>query len=165
MGIAESNRATAPATKLGTKVDVDTSHWPLVVCTYPRTPLTDQDVQGLIATLFALLRRREKHVCVMDGLAIEETINARQRRMFADFAEDAEARALSAHKIADVLLIASTLARGAVTAIFWLQKPVSPTRVAGSVDEAMPFLRERFAAEGMEFTPAIQARLAQLRRR
>lgn len=146
-------------------IAVDTSFFPLVVIEMPKHPLTDAEVDGMIAALTAILRRREKHLVLIDGLDIELGINPKQRKSFTDFASNAEMRELSRFKLADVLLLSSAILRGAMTAVFWIAPPVSPTKPFATIDEALPFVRERLQAGGLTSTPAMEARLSKLRRK
>jgi hypothetical protein len=109
-----------------------------------------------------MLRRRQKYLIVMDCLAVDHMVNARQRAAFGDFVMNPEARALSAFKVADVVLMRSALVRGAITAIFWVSPPVSPVKLCGRVDEVSPYVEQRFREEKIPFTRAMELRLARL---
>ncbi len=74
-------------------VDVDAKLWPHVVCTFPGEPLTDAGIEALIGRFFSMLRRRQKYLIVMDCLAVDHMVDARQRAAFGDFVMNPEARA------------------------------------------------------------------------
>lgn len=153
------------STGISTGPTIDESAFPLVVVTFQREAMTDAQIEGFIARLTSILRRRQKHMVILDGLAVESGLDARQRKRFTDFVQDSEMRDLSRFKMADVLLLKSPILRGMLTAVFWLAPPVSPTKPFADIDEALPFIKQRFRDEGIEFTLAMETRLLRMRRR
>jgi hypothetical protein len=153
---------TTPSTRSAASCDL--TLWPLAVFTLPPTALTDEALEALIANLQGILRRRDKHLVLMDCLAVEHSANARQRARLAMFLQEPEARSLSSFKIADVVLLRSAIVRGAITAIFWVSPPASPIKLCGDGDEALPFIRQRFREEGLTLTAAMEARIARMGR-
>lgn len=155
------------ASNLGTSKGpiLDESAFPLVIVSFGREAMTDAQIEDFIAQLTAILRRRQKHLVIMDALWVEEGLDARQRKRFTDFVQNGEMRDLSRYKMADVLLLKSPILRGMLTAVFWLAPPVSPTKPFADIDEALPFIKQRFKDEGVPFTQAMEARLQRIRRR
>lgn len=120
-------------------IRVDFSGWPIVVTTSTTGLLSDEDFEAyLVSYGTALNQRKGEYVAVVDlrqGGAL--TPKQRQRLTGAMSAPETGAQC-----VGTALIFESTLMRGMLTAILWIQQPKYPTKVFASVMEASDWGRE-----------------------
>lgn len=138
---------------------LDSSLFPLVCTVFGETPMTDDDVRGYCRELDTLAEKRGRFFQLIDTSRQKTSASAVQRRIFSDWIADPRARRLAEDRMADAIVITSALVRGAVTAVFWIRPPVAPTKIFATPREALPFLEERAAANGVTLTPAMRERI------
>jgi hypothetical protein len=67
---------------------------------------------------------------------------------------------LASNNLGHALLFSNAAIRGALRAVFWINKPAAPIKPFGSIAEAAPWVRERLFGAGPEVSPAIEDLLA-----
>lgn len=137
----------------------DKALFPLLYITFTARPMTDADVHAFCGEMDTILKAGRKCFALIDTTRQRSAATATQRRIFAEWISDPRSRALSKLRVADALVIPNPLIRGAVTAVFWVRPPVAPTKTVGTASEAIPHLEEHARAAGLEFTPAMRARV------
>ncbi len=126
-------------------IEVDESRWPLVVIRWPRGPVTDADVEALIALSLGHLARRERFASLHDGVRATG-LDGRQRRRMADHV-NAYRKPLGEWHVAAAIVVDSAIVRGIVTAINWLSPPPFPQRQFATRAEAEAWLLGMLDAE------------------
>jgi hypothetical protein len=128
------------------RVTLDESLRPLLVLTFhgevgPHE--LDRHLEALAATL-----RRGTEPCVLVYDAMNATMpSAAQRKRQAEWIREHTAM-LRQKTIASVFAIGSSLLRGAITAIFWVQPAPTRTHVVSSRAEAIDWARQQLRASG-----------------
>ncbi len=130
---------------------LDTTHWPLVTLVLPADVAT-LDLDQLTEDQNAIFAREGRYVSLVDGSAVSKFPNGVVRRHFADWTERNRPR-LRRWQAADSLIVPNSLGRGMLTAVHWLSPPAVPTKVVGTMEEAIVFLREHLADEGLDTAP------------
>lgn len=100
-------------------IDVDTSLWPVVVCT-PRGNLSDKEYQQMFAAFDELWRRGQKFVTITDT-RFNDTATARQRQLIGEWVKK-NGPTIQRHSLGSVLIVESAIVRGALTAISWVSQ-------------------------------------------
>jgi hypothetical protein len=125
----------------------DHSRAPLLVQRYPR----DTGDQELIAFTGAVEAYMAAHpapfawVCDASNLV---HATARQRQLMGEF-EKRTAEHDRKYCLGTALVVASPVARGIITAVYWLSPPVYPYRTFARWDDAEKWARERLAEKGV----------------
>jgi hypothetical protein len=110
-------------------------------------PSTDEEFVAYLARLDESLKRRTKSVTVVDardaGVA-----SALQRKMQAEWMQR-NARTLEAFSLGTVFVITSTMVRGFLTAIMWMQQPPGGHHIVATIEEAHAWTTQRLRAVGL----------------
>lgn len=124
------------------RIVVDASTWPIARVTLPSSA-TDDEVRRYLDELRKLRERREPYALIVDANA-SKGFSATQRQMQADYV--ASGLPLSRRFLRAFAFVASsTMQRGMLTAIFWLNKPDWPHQTFRTVEEATAWVTERMA--------------------
>ncbi len=126
------------------RVLVDSSRWPLLQVTLPENQ-TDAELQAYLDELGEYRDRHEAYAVVVH-LDASAGFSARQRRMQAEYIE----RGLqwSRKYLKGLAFVTqSSVRRGMLTAIFWIQKPESPYRIFSDADEALRWASAQIQTE------------------
>lgn len=118
-------------------ITVDPSAWPLVRVTYIDS-VDDATFDAYVREQAALLERREPYVILFDARN-SGMPNARQRQRMAEYSREHEAD-LKKYCKRGVFVISSSVVRGALTAIFWVQPLPFPHDVVATMAEAEKLL-------------------------
>jgi hypothetical protein len=105
-----------------------------IVWAVPPMKATDDDINRVLAALTAELKRGSPYVLLFD-LTLSAMPNATQRQKLASHIRDNEVRIQRWVRGVGVVL-SSPLARGIVTAVFWVAPPKVPYRLFTSRSEA-----------------------------
>ena len=101
--------------------------------------VSDDEVGVYLDRLAQLRDRRQDYAIILDG-SLSSGFSARQRQMQADYV--AEGISITREHLKAFAFVAkSTMQRGMLTAILWLQRPVWPNAVFASLAEADAFCR------------------------
>src|SRR5688572_22807501 len=121
------------------KIQVDETHWPLVVTRWPVGEISDSDCEEYLRLSLQLSARQQRHVVLHEAVA-ETSLSAKQRRTMGDHIKQHK-EALKAH-VAGAAIVSSSMAiRGLITAINWVSPPPFPQKVFKSRNEAETWLR------------------------
>lgn len=141
-----------PARAGVTRVDIDTTMWPIVVVTPPLTPMTHELVERFKVEWTDLLNHRtERYVCIND-LSHAPSMPPAQRRSMTDWMNENE-RNLAAQCCATAMVFDSMLMRGALTAMLWMFRPPYPTEVFKTREDALRWAREMLDRNAQKPTP------------
>ena len=128
--------------------------FPLVV-TVGASKQTDGELDEMVAGYDQLFERGERYALITYSPEGAEMPSARARKRIADWAESPSVRAFSKKLcVGSATVVQSQLARGALTAIMWLWKPVAPHKIVATPLDAIDFCLERIAVSDvpMPFT-------------
>jgi hypothetical protein len=134
---------TAPAL-IGARGEplISTARFPLVNVTMPAGAMSDDGLRSLLARIDQLVAERKRIALVVDYRPLNEVPNPTQRAELARWMRET-ARGNQDVIIATAHVVASTLLRGAITAVNWIQRPVTPQYVAADLAEAERWCRTR----------------------
>ncbi len=121
-------------------ITVDTSGAPLLRVTFAGT-LDDDAFNAYLAEYRAFLGRGMRYAIVIDA-STSGVPSPAQRRLLADSIRDDRPR-LRAQCVGGAFVISSTLVRGALTAVLWLQPLPFEYVLVKDVDAAERWCRER----------------------
>lgn len=121
-----------------TRIDVDSSKWPVVRVFLPLAA-TDDEVREYLDTLARLRSRMEPYaLIVVAGKSLG--FSSKQRQMQADYI--ASGLHLSRTYLKAFAFVAgSAMQRGMLTAIFWLRPPEWPHKVFSTLHDAEAWVR------------------------
>lgn len=127
-------------------IHIDDSRFPLVVIRYVGST-SDQEFEQYLSQMEELvLARRATNAVILDA-SKADAASATQRRMQAEWMK-AHETTLRRYSVGNAFVITSTVVRGALTAIFWLQPPAVPSDVFSTYAAAEAWALERLAAAG-----------------
>lgn len=99
-----------------------------------------------------IFQRRERYVSLTDTTAVDGLPDARVRASIGQWLKTIEERA-KRYQVANALVIASPLTRGALTAVHWLAPPPVPTTVCATLMEGARYLEEHARQARLDVTP------------
>lgn len=138
------------------RIDVNYERRPLIVATFFGSP-TDQQfaeyLEALAKNLMECIRTGKKTALLLDTTYAPIPASAGKRKQQADWLEK-YSRELGIACVGTAFVIQSTLVRGAMTAVFWLQRLPYPHTVAASYEQGEAWCIEQLAASGL----SVQAR-------
>jgi hypothetical protein len=124
----------------------DHSRAPLLVQRYPRDT-SDEELSAFTAAVEAFMAdHQEPFAWVVDASALVHA-TARQRQLMSEF-EKRTAEHDRRFCLGTALVVDSPIARGIITAVYWLTPPVYPYRTFAKWDDAEKWARERLAEKG-----------------
>jgi hypothetical protein len=122
---AESTRAT-----------LDLTLWPIVVFTL-REGAKASDFSEVFARFeSAVFTRRERYVCITNVGMLHNVPGAQDRKAIAEWVEK-HADYVRRWELGSSTVIRSAVVRGALTALFWIQKPPTPQTAHGTLRESI----------------------------
>lgn len=123
--------------------NIDLVRWPVIVV-QPRPNVTDAQLRAALESYSRILAARPGvYTMVMDNRAAS-ALSASQRKIIADYNSTHEARARERCR-GVAFVMTSSFVRGIMTAVFWLKKPATETRVFEDVDEAIAWAHSRIS--------------------
>ena len=135
-------------------VTVEERYLPLLV-TFFEDRLTDADLDLVFARHTEVLRRRQPFAHLGDTTKLRAVPSAAQRKRIADWQQEIEPLS-GRFNVGSAMVIPNTLIRGALTAINWVNSPVSPQFHASSLVEGYDWCVAQLAAAGIEETDAMR---------
>ncbi len=135
------------------RIDIDTSLWPIVRVT-PYGNLTDADYEAMFRSFDALWRRRERMLSLTDT---RKSGNAtpKQRQMIGEWLK-ANANTMEQNSLGSVVLVESTLVRGALTAIDWVSGSRIRSEYVGNWNQAVDKVKELLIKHGLPYEYPIE---------
>ncbi len=123
-------------------ISVDLARWPLVVYRFANE-VTLSQLEAYLARQEEMLLRRERSasVVIVESLRMWETAVVRRQAAWIKEHEDELRRA----SLGVALVMTSPLARGMLKAVLWIQPMPQPHKICSTVEEALEWVRARFA--------------------
>ncbi len=132
--------------RMGNRIDVDTSLFPIVRVT-PLGTLTDEDYENMFRQVEALWRRGERFMTITDTRK-SGTATARQRTLIGEWMKK-NAALTERWSMGSIIIVESTIVRGALTAIEWVAQPRVKSDYVGNWEQAVEKARGILARNGM----------------
>lgn len=128
-------------------VVVEERFLPMLVTVFEGT-LSDADLSTLFERHRAVLEARRPFVHLGDTRTLRAVPTATQRARIARW--QAEIEPLSGqYNVGSALVTPNTLVRGTLTAINWIQRPVTPQYYAPTIEDAYTWCIEQLARVGL----------------
>jgi hypothetical protein len=131
---------------MGTIV-TSTQGWPVVVISFPPA-FSDADLEEHLSECERLLRREQQFYCIRDLTRVKHVPTATMRRSAATW-EQANRAALGRLLIGVANVSASTLVRGAMTAMRWITPSPFPETTVSTLQEAQRWGEARYIERGL----------------
>jgi hypothetical protein len=128
-------------------IEIDESRFPLVTVRFDGV-VDDATFEAYLAGLQRMLGRREPYALVLDA-STAGPAPAKQRRRQAEWMAANEAD-VARWSVGAAFVITSSLTRGLLTAILWIQPMPQPHTVVATRREAEQWARERLRARGVD---------------
>lgn len=129
----------------------DLRYLPLVVVSYPKGEVSDEDVAAFIQGQRDLLARRERFAVLTDA-RLAGVLKPNQRRMMADWlveSDEASQRCVAAMGI----VVNNAMIRGALTAVLWIKQPAFPTKITTTLADSARYCISALEMEGIRVGP------------
>lgn len=127
--------------------NIDLVRWPVIVV-QPRPNVTDAQLRAALESYSRILASRAgAYVMVMDNRAAS-ALSASQRKIIAEYNSTHEARTRARCR-GVAFVMTSSFVRGIMTAVFWLKKPATETRVFEDYDDAMLWAEGRVSLSSL----------------
>jgi hypothetical protein len=121
-------------------IRVVTADWPIVLTEFPQSRVADQSLGAVLRYLESLMieatEDEEKLFFVTDLTVVREVTTASQRHLTADWLKRVTPLSLAA-SVGGAQVIPSTLLRGALSVLYWVQPPPTPTFCVRTREVAM----------------------------
>jgi hypothetical protein len=142
------------------EIRVMTLDWPIVVTAFPEKRVPDATLQSVLGhiewVMVEAVKRREKLFFITDLTAMREITPASQRQFTAEWIKR-NADLSRASSVGGATVTPSSILRGIITALYWLQPPPTPAFPAATRHEAMLRGIERLEAERVLLSPRLVA--------
>jgi hypothetical protein len=138
----------------------DEDAWPLVYIRFPSGRLSDRGLETYLTRFNSYLRRNELFVSMSDCRGLGIAPNANLRKRITEWLAEEDQVELASNNLGHALLFGNAAVRGALTAVFWINKPAAPIKPFSSIADAAPWVRERLFDAGLEVSLAIEDLLA-----
>lgn len=125
----------------------DHSRAPLLVQRYPHNTSDEELLAFTAAVETYMTAHRSPFAWVVDASALVHA-TARQRQLMSEF-EKRTADHDRRYCLGTALVVAGPVARGIITAVYWLSPPVYPYRTFAKWDEAETWARAQLAEKGL----------------
>lgn len=135
-------------------------HWPLAVATFS-DGFADDDYDAMFAHFNEAFARRERFVTLNDVRAQKSMPNAKQRARVAEWTRKIEPL-IAQYSLGYAIVVLSPIARGALTAIDWLNPPKCPQAYFGTMTAACDWCIDRLRSGGGDIDPRVSAYRASL---
>lgn len=122
-------------------IAIDCTQWPIIVWESPALRVEDRAAEEALAWLEELWRSTPagaKSFTLTDLSAVKEAAPASQRKYAADFQKRNRELQVRA-SVGGAIVATSTLVRGALMAVFWLQRSALDTYVVASREKALAY--------------------------
>jgi hypothetical protein len=140
--------------------EVEDKRWPFVVSVIPPNP-DEAFFERYFVKQLEIMARKEQWVHLVDVRAVNKLPNARVRTLLARFTKEA-AEPSRLYNVGTALVMASTLARGVLTAIHWLSPPAYPFESMATPEAGVEYLRSRLLIANLPVPPGMSSNLVEL---
>jgi hypothetical protein len=140
----------------------DDSAWPLVIVQMPALMNNIVVVRSIIAGFEGVYRKNERFASILDGSAVAKFPGTLERKALMDWVGN-ESRIETERRlsVATSLVLTSGPMRAFVSALNWVNRPVTPQKVTATREEAVEWCCDRLQDAGI----VLPAPLAALRAR
>ena len=127
---------------------LELERWPIIVLRV-RNDTSPEQFQKVFGKYESeVFARRKRYVSITDLTELSRPPGARERRAMADWMRDKDP-VMSRLAIANSNVSGSAVARGALKALYWVQKPNIPQATHSTLDEALDWARKLVAHHGI----------------
>jgi hypothetical protein len=137
------------------KFDLSFECWPLAVATFGDA-FADADYDAMFAQFDVAFARRERFVTLNDVRAQKSMPSAKHRARVAEWTRSVEPL-IRQYSLGYALVVLSPIARGALTAIDWLNPPKCPQAYFAAMPAACDWCIERLRSRNLPLEPRISA--------
>jgi hypothetical protein len=141
-------------------IRVATVDWPIILVEFPEEKVPDAALHSVLAYLESLLneaaRTRQKVFVITDLTRMREVTPASQRQYTGEWNKRTFALSKAAG-VGGATVTPSSILRGIITAVFWLQPPATPSFAVSTKHEAMLKGIEMLEAEKILLPPRLVA--------
>ncbi len=132
--------------------EFDEEALPVVVYTVPRR-IDDEAIARLDHWMHSLWDRQQQYAMINRSQP-GTTADVTERRRITEWANREDVREASRRWcVGSATLVESALTRGALTALLWVWKPVTPHKVVGDMAGALDYCFAQLAAAGIGHNP------------
>jgi hypothetical protein len=136
----------------------DDSAWPLLIIQMPVLMNNVTAIRSIIDGFTDVYRRNERFASILNGAAVAKFPGALERKTLLDWVGDKSRieteRRLS---VGTGLVLTSGPMRAFVSALNWVNRPVTPQKVTATQEEAVEWCCDRLEEAGIVLTPALAA--------
>ena len=123
---------------------------PIIIMHFPDR-FGDEELDGALkAVQHWLLKEVDAPFSFIADMRRPLSITSKQRKMMADYEQsyvDIDRR----FNAGQAVIVSNPITRGFITAIYWMSPPIYPTRIVGSMSEALHWLEPHFERALKEF--------------
>lgn len=130
----------------GGSIEVDSTSWP-VVLVRPRGELTEAHYREMFRAIEALWARKEKFLTITDTRR-SAVGSARERQLIGDWMKARE-ELTNSYSLGSIIIVSSSIVRGAMTAINWIAQPKIPSHYVSTPREAAEHARKLLLSSGL----------------
>lgn len=136
-------------------IHIDQSCLPLIVIKYDG-PTTDENFEAYLATLYqSMTASKAGPRVLLQDATLAYPITARQRKRQADWMKE-YSELIARMTLGCAFVIPSSLMRGVLTAIFWLQPLPCPHELSANMAEGLSWCEQKLATRGFTLPAAAQ---------
>lgn len=139
-------------------IEFDTSLWPIVRST-PRGLVTDEHYEQMFREYEKLWKKGEKFLSINDT-RFSSSGTPRQRQLIGDWMKRSQAN-IKHYSLGSVVIVDSTIIRGALTAIGWIAQPDIQSIYVKNWEQAVQAVTKLLEAQGL-MTDTLRAKLRQV---
>ena len=139
-------------------ITIDCTQWPVIVWESPAQRVDDHSTEDALGWLEEIWRSTPagvKSFTLTDLSAMKEAAPASQRKYAAEFQKRNRELQVRA-SVGGAIVATSTLVRGVLTAVFWLQKSALEMHVVASREEGLVYGVELLANAGQTVPPQLR---------
>jgi hypothetical protein len=139
-------------------ITIDCAQWPIIVWEMPAQRVEDKATEDALACLEQIWRSTPagvKSFTLTDLSVMNEAAPASQRKYAAEFQKRNRELQVRA-SVGGAIVATSTLVRGVLTAVFWLQRSALDTHVVASREEALAYGIGLLTSAGQAVPPELR---------
>lgn len=133
-------------------IQIDQNFLPLIVIRYDG-PTSDADFEAYLETLrLSMSEPKAGPRVLLQDATLAYPITPKQRKRQADWMKEHAAQ-IARLTLGCAFVIPSSLMRGVLTAIFWIQPLPCPHEISGTIPEALAWCSEKLNERGLSLPP------------
>jgi hypothetical protein len=136
----------------------DDTAWPLLIIRMPALMNNIVVVRSIIDGFEGVYRKNERFASILDGSAVAKFPGTLERKALMDWVgNEARIETERSLSVATALVLTSGPMRAFVSALNWVNRPVTPQKVTATREEAIEWCCERLQEAGIVLPPAVGA--------